>query len=252
MAGHALRRESRDSESRQLGNACNSTMRLARSFNNRPLDADAQRLHQSHAALTSEIDATATQLQVARNSPTPAASQYSILPYDYSTGTSRRPIIIECTANEIRFASESVLLTRPGHPGVHAFVQPSPGGGRRAGSVLESARYASRCRRRPLHLACRSAGGERSPTTSPASCSSRSENALVTSWSEPISNSPGPIDAGSDPALSRSRRVMSRRSQSCERPSRRRQFAAGRTAAVHGSARQLLSGRSGPASRRRQ
>lgn len=75
------------------------------------LSDDEQRLRQSHLSLAQQIDATASQLEVVRNSPTPAASQYSILPYDYATGTTRRPIIIECTAREIRFASEEVILS---------------------------------------------------------------------------------------------------------------------------------------------
>ena len=66
---------------------------------------------QSHAELQSEIDSTAALLEAVRTTPKPVASRFSILPYDYASGTTRRPIIIECTENQITFASEGVVLS---------------------------------------------------------------------------------------------------------------------------------------------
>ncbi len=75
------------------------------------LEIDEQRLMQSHAELQTEIDSTAALLEAIRTTPKPVASRFSILPYDSASGTTRRPIIIECTENQIAFASEGVILS---------------------------------------------------------------------------------------------------------------------------------------------
>lgn len=70
-------------------------------------ERDARRLVDLQMALAQQSSAL-EQLRSARQA---AASKYTLLPYDGRSGTTRRPIYVECTATGITFAAERITLT---------------------------------------------------------------------------------------------------------------------------------------------
>ena len=50
--------------------------------------------------------------------------QYQVIPFDSQTGTTRRPILIECTAAGIRFLPENILITAKDMEGFNPKVNP--------------------------------------------------------------------------------------------------------------------------------
>ena len=65
-----------------------------------------------HAAVRAEIDSVAEQLQaVQTRRATEAESQFTIVPFDVRTGTTRLPIVIECLGDRLLFVSEGITLT---------------------------------------------------------------------------------------------------------------------------------------------
>lgn len=84
-----------------------SSIAAARAVADSERERDARRLVNLQMALvqqTTELE----QLKAARQA---AASKYSLLPFDGRSGTTRRPIYIECTATGITFAAERITLT---------------------------------------------------------------------------------------------------------------------------------------------
>ncbi|MCA9027731.1 MAG: hypothetical protein KDA86_21150 [Planctomycetaceae bacterium] len=81
------------------------------------LESEKQNLLQTYERLQQQKSESAEraallrrQIDESRERLADADSKFSILPYDGRTGTTRRPIIIECTATGITFVSEGVTL----------------------------------------------------------------------------------------------------------------------------------------------
>ncbi len=75
------------------------------------LSATDQERAQRRAALEQELAETERQIEQARRNREEQGSQYRILPYDGQSGTTRRPILIECTSTGLTFTSEGITLT---------------------------------------------------------------------------------------------------------------------------------------------
>lgn len=75
------------------------------------LKTDAEKSEQVMANTTAEIDALRRQIQRQRDDFARASSAYAIVPFDGDTGTTRRPIFIECTGKAFRFLPENITLT---------------------------------------------------------------------------------------------------------------------------------------------
>lgn len=76
-------------------------------------DHDSQRLAQAereHAELTAAISRAQKDLADLRRAHADSASKFAFIPYDGASGTTRRPIYIECTSTGIRFQPENELL----------------------------------------------------------------------------------------------------------------------------------------------
>lgn len=70
------------------------------------------RLAAQRAEVRAEIDAVARQLQAAQaRRAAQAGTKFTIVPFDALSGTNRRPIVIECRKDELRFACEGITLT---------------------------------------------------------------------------------------------------------------------------------------------
>jgi hypothetical protein len=63
------------------------------------------------ALLEQQIAALRQQLKQLESQQRDASGRYSIVPFDGKSGTTRRPLLIECTATGIRFLPEDVTLT---------------------------------------------------------------------------------------------------------------------------------------------
>jgi len=61
--------------------------------------------------LEEELAELRTRIRLAQAKRTDAPSKFTFVPYDGTSGTTRRPILIECTATGIRFAPENVTLS---------------------------------------------------------------------------------------------------------------------------------------------
>ena len=84
----------------------------ARSGAEADLQKSLQALAEKHASVRAEIDSVAQQLQQAQaRRAAQQASQYTIVPFDARTGTTRRPIVIECRGDRLEFVSEGIMLT---------------------------------------------------------------------------------------------------------------------------------------------
>ncbi len=73
--------------------------------------ARATELQRQRAAADSETRDLELRLRLAREQAESKDSEFAFVPYDGTTGTSRRPIYIECTEEGLRFVPEDVLLT---------------------------------------------------------------------------------------------------------------------------------------------
>lgn len=73
-----------------------------------------QALREQYAQIEAELQQAQAQLEANRDAQRAAAeagSRYAVTVYDYRTGTSRRPILIECTGEGFRFLPEDVRVT---------------------------------------------------------------------------------------------------------------------------------------------
>jgi hypothetical protein len=61
--------------------------------------------------LEQEIIALRKKLRLLQNRPTEGNSKFAVVPFDARSGTTRRPILIECTEDSLRFVSEEIVLT---------------------------------------------------------------------------------------------------------------------------------------------
>jgi hypothetical protein len=68
------------------------------------------RLRQQQDETEQRTDDLRKQIQLARDQLAEADSKFAIIPYDGHSGTTRRPIIIECTADRLTFVSEEISL----------------------------------------------------------------------------------------------------------------------------------------------
>lgn len=66
---------------------------------------------QERSELSGKILEAEQQLRRHREKVTQAATHYAFVPYDGSSGTIRRPILIECSSQGFRFLQENILLT---------------------------------------------------------------------------------------------------------------------------------------------
>lgn len=73
-------------------------------------DRDKSRADE-RSRLEQQIQALRRQLKQLQDQQRDASSRYAVVPYDGKSGTTRRPILIECTATGIRFLPEDVTLT---------------------------------------------------------------------------------------------------------------------------------------------
>lgn len=75
-------------------------------------DADTYHLlKMERRELKSKIDEKSAQLSQLQKRQNNAQGKFAIIPYDGRLGTTRRPILIECSANGIRFVPEDIVLT---------------------------------------------------------------------------------------------------------------------------------------------
>jgi hypothetical protein len=63
------------------------------------------------AALENEIIELRKKLRLLQNRPTEGKTKYAVIPFDVRSGTTRRPILIECTDTGLRFVSEDIVIT---------------------------------------------------------------------------------------------------------------------------------------------
>ncbi len=73
--------------------------------------AERQRLQAEIDSLQSDLTDAELQLSKALERQQTAKSQFAFLPFDGRTGTTKRPILIECTQDYIRFLPEDIRLT---------------------------------------------------------------------------------------------------------------------------------------------
>ncbi len=74
-------------------------------------ETDCERLQSEVAAMRGELLAAEQRLTEAKERHRTAKSKFAFVPFDGRTGTTRRPILIECTDQFIRFVPEDVRLT---------------------------------------------------------------------------------------------------------------------------------------------
>lgn len=77
------------------------------------LDKDKElrtKIELEHQQLTDAITRAQKQMGELRRAHADAASKFAFIPYDGASGTTRRPVYIECTSGGIRFQPENVLL----------------------------------------------------------------------------------------------------------------------------------------------
>ena len=82
------------------------------------LSAEQERMNQlylrlldQHQQTEQRVEDLKQQIAQARADLAEADSKFAVVPYDGTSGTTRRPIIIECTEDRLTFASEGVTLT---------------------------------------------------------------------------------------------------------------------------------------------
>ncbi|MCC7420325.1 MAG: hypothetical protein IT428_08600 [Planctomycetaceae bacterium] len=73
--------------------------------------AETQKLDEERERLTKELEDLNRQIRMAQKKTNDVASKFAFVPYDGSSGTTRRPILIECTATGLRFIPEDVVIT---------------------------------------------------------------------------------------------------------------------------------------------
>jgi hypothetical protein len=76
------------------------------------LQADLANLERRRASVRQEIETLGRRLQAAQTHRAAAASQqFTIIPIDANSGTTRRPIVLECDRDRILLVSEGITLT---------------------------------------------------------------------------------------------------------------------------------------------
>lgn len=70
-----------------------------------------RRLQQQRTEVSAEITRLRAQTDEVRAERAAEAGRFSIVPYDGRSGTTRRPIVIECLPDRVTFASEGITLT---------------------------------------------------------------------------------------------------------------------------------------------
>lgn len=75
------------------------------------LAEQSETLAQERARVAQEIAELKAKVDVVRRQKASQQSKYAFVPFDGRTGTTRRPIFIECTGTRIRFVPEDVSLT---------------------------------------------------------------------------------------------------------------------------------------------
>lgn len=89
---------------------------------------------QEHQTLLEQMVATKLQIQRAHRENLEEESKYSLFPFDGQTGTTRRPILIECVGSRIRFLPEGITLQQDDLEGFTLDTNPLLAG---AGSLMQ-------------------------------------------------------------------------------------------------------------------
>lgn len=96
---------------------------------------DRERLQKEVDAMRDELAASEQRLTDAKERQKTAQSKFAFIPFDGRNGTTRRPILIECTENFIRFVPEDVRMTESDLAGFTPGINPLRSG------VTELIRY---------------------------------------------------------------------------------------------------------------
>ncbi len=111
--------ESQASTVEQLRTTIDADVLIAREFENqaKAIESQKQNLLETYERLQRQESESAEraallrrQIDETREQLADADSKFTIMPYDGRTGTTRRPIILECTATGITFVSEGITL----------------------------------------------------------------------------------------------------------------------------------------------
>jgi hypothetical protein len=73
--------------------------------------AQTQKLDEERERLQKELEDLNRQIRMAQQKTNDVASKFAFVPYDGASGTTRRPVLIECTNTGLRFIPEDVVLT---------------------------------------------------------------------------------------------------------------------------------------------
>lgn len=73
--------------------------------------AETRKLDEERERLQKELEDLNRQIRMAQKTTNDVASKFAFVPYDGASGTTRRPILIECTATGLRFIPEDVAIT---------------------------------------------------------------------------------------------------------------------------------------------
>lgn len=73
--------------------------------------AETQTLDEERERLQKELEDLHRQIRMAQQKTNDVASKFAFVPYDGASGTTRRPVLIECTSTALRFIPEDVVLT---------------------------------------------------------------------------------------------------------------------------------------------
>ena len=79
---------------------------------------------QERRAIEQQIAAVQKRLKAAQAAAAGGASKFMVVPFDAQSGTSRRPILIECTADGLRFLPEDIVIRPDDLEGFTARVNP--------------------------------------------------------------------------------------------------------------------------------
>ncbi|MFO1019667.1 MAG: cell envelope integrity protein TolA [Planctomycetales bacterium] len=74
---------------------------------------EQKELKQEETQLNEDVDHARQQLEEKKKKLADAKNQFALIPYDGKSGTTRRPIFLECTERGIRILPEDVLLRAP-------------------------------------------------------------------------------------------------------------------------------------------
>lgn len=77
------------------------------------ISSEQQDVKQEESQLEGDLEHARVKVAEKKKNLTEAKSQFALVPYDGQSGTTRRPIFLECTEHGIRILPENVLLTAP-------------------------------------------------------------------------------------------------------------------------------------------